>query len=178
MLVHKASMGILVEVYTGVNRSIRYEGMDRSLPQYRRVTLRDVDDPENWWEVPDSSTLGIQLKRYYPDVIPHVDEKGQLVSITPIGRLVKYAERDALAEEAKKKALAEANERGYANAYNIRPTKIFPFLNVTEEEEQAEIEASIRNRKKSKRRQRKSESFSSSPKEPDDDNFDPTKSDD
>lgn len=124
MLIHKASMGVLDRIWTG--RHIRKpDGV--LIPMERFAVLSDVDDPENWWEIPSWGTLALKIRRFYPLLSPVVDEEGRLVDVVPL-----HSKMDQEAAEGARKAKAaksqEATRRGYRYAGKVRPLGLMPFL--------------------------------------------------
>lgn len=78
MLIHRSTMGILDQCWTG-----RYvqRGQDRE-PEMVECTFAGTGLPEtDWWEVPRMSSLGRRLRAAYPWCDPVVDDTGQLVDI-------------------------------------------------------------------------------------------------
>lgn len=82
MLVHKLSRGVLacIEV-PGASA-----GPWRKLRNLKLSMFPDLN-PNDWWEVRDTSQLGIRLIMYYPDFIPVTDDNGALIDLKPIERI-------------------------------------------------------------------------------------------
>lgn len=120
MLIHKATMGVLDRVWLG---KYQYDAkLGTKTPVLHAVTLSDVDDPEDWWEIPSNSSLAKMVQRYYPRIFPEVDtETGQLVNV----RIQKEKEEQTLAVPFAK---SEAEQRGYKRRVQIRPKDVMLFL--------------------------------------------------
>lgn len=83
MLVHKATMGVLDQFWTGRYRKAPTGGEEPVMAEY---TLENTPlSPDEWWEVPRGSALGRKLRRHYPFCSPAVSEDGSLdgVSVWP-----------------------------------------------------------------------------------------------
>lgn len=78
MLVHKRTMGILDYVWAG-----EYSRISASLsePKKKYITISDVENPDEWWEIPNNSSLARTICRYYPWVIPKTDFDGNLIGV-------------------------------------------------------------------------------------------------
>ncbi len=76
MLVHKATMGVLDQFWTGRHRKVTDGGEEPVMAEH---TLENTPlDPAEWWEVPRGSALGRKLRRYYPFCSPVVSQDGSL----------------------------------------------------------------------------------------------------
>ena len=120
-------MGVLDRIWTGQHAL----GPDGVLtPVERPAVLSDVDDPENWWEIPSRGALARKIRRYYPFLRPVVDGEGGLVEVVP---LCSEAAQEATerAREAKAAREQEAARRGYRKAGRVRPLGLMPFLSCT-----------------------------------------------
>jgi hypothetical protein len=120
-------MGVLDRIWTGRHS----RGPDGVLtPVDRLAALSDVEDPENWWEIPSQGALARKTRRYYPLLRPVVDKEGRLVEVVPL-----YPDEDLEAAERARKAKAartqEAARRGYRKAGKVRPLGLMPFLSCT-----------------------------------------------
>lgn len=120
-------MGVLDRIWTGQHT----RGPDGILnPVERPVVPSDVDNPEDWWEIPSRGALAQKIRRYYPLLRPVVDEEGCLVEVVPLCP----EERQEAAEtvrEAKAARVQEAARRGYRRAGRVRPLGLMPFLSCT-----------------------------------------------
>lgn len=123
-LVHKATMGVLDRLWTG-QYTRTPDGA--ASPLERPAALSDVEDPENWWEIPSRSSLAGRIRLHYPFLRPVTDAEGQLVDVVALGSEAgqEAAER---AREAKETRTKEAARRGYRNAGRVRPLGLMPFL--------------------------------------------------
>lgn len=118
MLVHKATMGILDRIWTGQHT----RGPDGILnPVERPARPSDVDDPEEWWEIPSSGTLAKKIRRYYPWITPEIGQDGKLVDV----QIQRDTPKQAVIREELRK---EAAKRGYKQPKRLRPRGIMPFL--------------------------------------------------
>lgn len=127
MLVHKATMGVLDRIWTGQHT----RGPDGILNPVERLAVpSDVDNPEDWWEIPSRGVLAQKIRRYYPLLRPVVDEEGCLVEVVP---LCSEAEQEAAerAKEVKEAQTQKAARRGYRKAGRVRPLGLMPFLSCT-----------------------------------------------
>ncbi len=80
MLVHKATMGVLDQFWTGRHRKTSAGGEEPVMAEH---TLENTPlDPAEWWEVPRESALGRKLRRYYPFCSPEVSADGRLDGVT------------------------------------------------------------------------------------------------
>lgn len=128
LLIHKETMGVLRDVWTGAFRRTMAGGLEPVMCPVRLADLPDLD-ANAWWEVPAASPLGRKALRYYPWMEPVSGPDGALLDVIPTA--------DALAlEEASREAVRleqlrkEAAARGYRqNARSLRPRNIMPFLN-------------------------------------------------
>lgn len=125
MLVHKRTMGVLAEIWEGYYTR---EADGSLLPVCRRVKLSDVDNPEEWWEVPSRGALASKILWNYPFLRPVVDENGALVDVICVAS--EYEQEEARrAQEARQVKTQEANRRGYQRNFNkLRPTGLIPLL--------------------------------------------------
>lgn len=127
MLVHKATMGVLDRIWTGQHT----RGPDGILNPVERLAVpSDVDNPEDWWEIPSRSSLARRIRLYYPLLRPVVDEEGNLVDVV----LLYSEERQEASERARETKAAkvqEAARRGYRKAGRVRPLGLMPFLSCT-----------------------------------------------
>ena len=114
MLVHKATMGVLLDLWTGEHRRDPVTGKD--IPILRAATLADVPDPEGWWVVPANTPLGRRILRYYPNLVPVVGEGGELLDALP--------DRPEKPEPDR----SEAQARGYKKRTRLRPKNLFDFM--------------------------------------------------
>ena len=120
-------MGVLDRIWTGRHS----RGPDGVLtPVDRPAALSDVEDPEAWWEIPSRDALAQKIRRYYPLLLPVVDEEGGLVEVVPLcpDEDQEAAER---ARETKATMAQEAARRGYRKAGRVRPLGLMPFLSCT-----------------------------------------------
>ncbi len=116
MLIHKATMGVLNWVWTGTC----CRGPGGALePVYRRAALADVDDPENWWEIPNTGALYRRVRDNYPFLEPQTGPDGELLGVDVPGD----PERQARAEAAQEALREEARARGYQSAGRARRPK-------------------------------------------------------
>ena len=120
-------MGVLDRIWEGQYA----RGPDGTqIPVDRPAALSDVEDPENWWEIPSQGALARKIRRYYPLLRPVVDKEGRLVEVVPL-----YPDEDLEAAERARKAKAartqEAARRGYRKAGKVRPLGLMPFLSCT-----------------------------------------------
>ncbi|MEY8315971.1 hypothetical protein AALB19_01490 [Oscillospiraceae bacterium 50-58] len=127
MLIHKTTMGVLERIWTG-QHTRRADGT--LSPLDRPAVLSDVDDPENWWEIPSRGALAQKIRRYYPFLRPVVDGEGGLVEVVP---LCSEEDQEAAerAREVKTAMTQEAARRGYRKAGKVRPLGLMPFLSCT-----------------------------------------------
>lgn len=119
MLVHKATMGVLDQIWRG--EYIRSRS-GSPIPLLRSARLEDFPElnAADWWELPDTGPLAKRVRRYYPLLTPVTDEAGELMDVV-ILRLGKQ-------EEDKAALTAEAARRGYRKRGCVRPKMLFPFL--------------------------------------------------
>ncbi len=90
MLVHKRTMGVLDQYWTGENRT---EPDGNVYPVMAEYTLAGTGlDAADWWEVPASSPLGRSLRIYYPYCSPVTDEAGELIAVRPWPPWQRYGE--------------------------------------------------------------------------------------
>lgn len=77
MLVHKRTLGVLHSI------GIYDIGKKIVIPR-TPLYLKDFPDfnPEEWWEIRDSSYLGNKILNCYPFFIP-VEKNGRLVNVKP-----------------------------------------------------------------------------------------------
>lgn len=127
MLIHKTTMGVLDRIWTG-QHTRRADGT--LSPLDRPATLSDVDNPEDWWEIPSRGALAQKIRRYYPFLRPVVDGEGGLMEVVP---LCSEAAQEAAerAREVKAAMAQEAVRRGYRKAGKVRPLGLMPFLSCT-----------------------------------------------
>ena len=120
-------MGILDRIWTG-RHTLSPDGV--LIPVERPAVFSDVDDPEDWWEIPSRGALAYKIRRYYPLLSPVVDGEGRLVEVAP---LCPEEDREAAerAREVKAAQAQEAARRGYRKAGKVRPLGLMPFLNCT-----------------------------------------------
>lgn len=120
-------MGVLDRIWTGQHT----RGPDGILnPVERPAVPSDVDNPEDWWEIPSRSSLARRIRLYYPFLRPVVDEEGNLVDVV----LLYSEERQEASERARETKAAkvqEATRRGYRKAGRVRPLGLMPFLSCT-----------------------------------------------
>ena len=76
-------MGVLDRIWTG-RHTLSPDGV--LIPVERPAVFSDVDDPEDWWEIPSRGALAYKIRRYYPLLSPVVDGEGRLVEAGPLGR--------------------------------------------------------------------------------------------
>ena len=118
MLVHRSTMGVLLDIWTGEHRWDPVAG--ENIPAMRPAKPGDVPDydPAEWWEVPADTPLGRRILKYYPALTPVVGEGGELL--------------DALPEQPEKPdpetAKLEARARGYKKRTRLRPKNLFDFM--------------------------------------------------
>lgn len=121
MLIHKRTMGVLDTTWKGAYHT---DNLGHQIPVQYHYTLKDVSDPDEWWEVSSTSTIAATARAYYPDITPVTDEDGNLISVKIITD--SKPEKDLELEEQLKQ-LAEL--RGYSSArFNLRPKNMMPFL--------------------------------------------------
>ena len=115
-------MGVLDRIWTG-RHTLSPDGV--LIPVFS-----DVDDPEDWWEIPSRGALAYKIRRYYPLLSPVVDGEGRLVEVVP---LCPEEDREAAerAREVKAAQAQEAARRGYRKAGKVRPLGLMPFLSCT-----------------------------------------------
>ncbi len=120
-------MGVLDRIWTG-RHTLSPDGV--LIPVERPAVFSDVDDPEDWWEIPSRGALAYKIRRYYPLLSPVVDGEGRLVEVVP---LCPEEDREAAerAREVKAAQAQEAARRGYRKAGKVRPLGLMPFLNCT-----------------------------------------------
>lgn len=120
-------MGVLDRIWTG-RHTLGPDGV--LTPVERPAVPSDVDDPEDWWEIPSRGALAQKIRRYYPLLSPVVDGEGCLVEVVPL-----CSEEDQEAAERVRQAKAamtqEAARRGYRKAGKVRPLGLMPFLSCT-----------------------------------------------
>lgn len=122
MLVHKQTMGVLDRLWTGLYTQGPDGGM---VPLERPARLTDVDDPENWWEIPNAGPLYRRVRDNYPWIKPRTGPDGELLWVD----LPEDPERQARAEAAQEALRQEARGRGYRSAGRARrPKGLFGFL--------------------------------------------------
>lgn len=79
MLVHKKTMGVLNEFWTGKTKKQK-DG--KIFPVMEEYTFENTCLPENeWWYIPSKSSLGRRLIILYPYCKPIIDENGILINI-------------------------------------------------------------------------------------------------
>ncbi len=127
MLVHKETMGVIDSIWTGKYERVKGESIPR--PVYVQLTLADVSDPENWWEIPSHGPLYKNILRNYPWITPKTNEKQELVGVVIQKRFDK-SEESGLDKEALQQ---EANKRGYKSISKLRRKNLLPFLNTNKE---------------------------------------------
>lgn len=121
MLIHKATMGVLEYFWTGKYQTNHSGNL---VPIDRPATLSDVDDPEEWWEIPNNCTLARTIHIYYPWITPEIDSDGRLIGVK-----IQKDEEDEPEFHIDRDALKrEASSRGYRNIGRIRPKGMMPFL--------------------------------------------------
>lgn len=118
MLVHKRTLGVIETVWTG--KYVLVQGV--SYPVDQQVRISDVDDPDEWWELPKDSKLAAKIRKLYPWMIPEIDEQGNLIGVQP--DKPDTVDLNAIKEERQK----EAQARGYQHAGRIRPKNLMSFL--------------------------------------------------
>ena len=120
-------MGVLDRIWTG-RHTLSPDGV--LIPVERPAVFSDVDDPEDWWEIPSRGALAYKIRRYYPLLSPVVDGEGRLVEVVP---LCPEEDREAAerAREVKAAQAQEAARRGYRKAGKVRPLGLMPFLSCT-----------------------------------------------
>lgn len=117
-------MGVLDMVWTGSFT----RGIDGILtPKYRSVSISEVDDPDNWWEIPSNGSLARRIRLSYPFIDPVVSDDGSLVDIN----LQHTDEEKEQMEQIKAAKTKEAKRRGYKSGSRVRPLGLMPFLNTT-----------------------------------------------
>ena len=123
MLVHKRTMGVLDRIWKGFYR--RGPG-GVSEPVCQTATLADVDDPDEWWDIPSTDHLAAVIRSCYPWLEPQVDEAGALTGVTVLreGRSEEERLREARAREAAR--------RGYRSPGRVRPKGLMPFLGASQ----------------------------------------------
>lgn len=120
-------MGVLDRIWTGQHT----RGPDGILnPVERPAVPSDVDNPEDWWEIPSRGALAQKIRRYYPLLRPVVDEEGCLLEVVPL-RPNEDQEASERARETKAARTQEAARRGYRKAGKVRPLELLPFLSCT-----------------------------------------------
>lgn len=125
MLVHKGTMGVVGEFWAGEFRKTS-TGPE---PVLRPARLADFPYlvPEDWWEVPDGTSLARQIRLHYPWIEPVVDEGGQLAAVTLL-QTPEQLEVRRREEERLEQLRQAAAVRGYQNPGRLRPLGIFGFL--------------------------------------------------
>lgn len=116
MLIHKATMGVLDQIWTGEYRRSPSGGRE---PLERQASMDDVDDPEHWWEIPGNGPLAKRLRTLYPCCDPVVGEAGELLDVRP------WAQSQ---EEDREAHRQKARSRGYRSPGRVRPENLMPFL--------------------------------------------------
>ena len=94
MLIHKQTMGVLDQYWSGLYVSV---GQER-VPQMIEYTLANTGlSPADWWEIPRLSRLGRWVRMVYPYCDPITDDRGELIDVTmwPAWRQVGLAEPPA-----------------------------------------------------------------------------------
>lgn len=84
MLVHKQSMGILTEYWTGkFYKSTKTS--NTQIPVLEKYTPEDIlnFDPSEWWDVSAKTTIGRKILRYYPFCDPVISDDGELLDVIP-----------------------------------------------------------------------------------------------
>lgn len=120
-------MGVLDRIWTGQHT----RGPDGILnPVERPAVPSDVDNPEDWWEIPSRGALAQKIRRYYPLLRPVVDEEGCLLEVVPLCPN-EDQEASERARETKAARTQEAARRGYRKAGRVRPLGLMPFLSCT-----------------------------------------------
>lgn len=120
-------MGVLDRIWTGQHT----RGPDGILnPVERPAVPSDVDNPEDWWEIPSRGALAQKIRRYYPLLRPVVDEEGCLLEVVPLCPN-EDQEASERARETKAARTQEAARRGYRKAGKVRPLGLLPFLSCT-----------------------------------------------
>ena len=101
MLIHKSTMGVLTYVWNDSGTALM------------RASLAKCPDlkEDEWWEVRANTTVGRIALRYYPNIVPVVQD-GKLIDVIP-KHDTDTKERDFQKEDAK--------ERGYARVYRALP---------------------------------------------------------
>lgn len=115
-------MGVLDRIWTG-QHTRGPNGIQ--CPVERPAVLSDVDDPEEWWEIPGSGALAKKIRRYYPWITPDIGQDGNLVDV----QIQRETPKQASAREELRK---EAAKRGYKQPKRLRPRGIMPFLSSTQ----------------------------------------------
>lgn len=120
-------MGVLDRIWTGQHT----RGPDGILnPVERLAAPSDVDNLEDWWEIPSRGALAQKIRRYYPLLRPVVDAEGCLVEVVPLCPN-EDQEASERARETKVARTQEAARRGYRKAGKVRPLGLMPFLSCT-----------------------------------------------
>jgi len=91
MLVHKRTLGVLEYApWDGTTRI--FNGV--RMPYLKKATLEGLGlDEEDWWEIPDGSTLALRISIYEPWFFPITDDNGMLVGIDPWPKWKIYGEQ-------------------------------------------------------------------------------------
>lgn len=121
MLVHKETMGVLYRIWTGEHR----KGLTGLLePVVRSPTLSDVDDPNEWYEIPDNGPFSKTILMYYPWITLEFDSDGNIIGVSiqdnPMRPLKEKADSIAIKRESE--------NRGYSRNRKLRPKELMPFL--------------------------------------------------
>lgn len=120
-------MGVLDRIWTGQHT----RDPDGILsPTEQPASLSDVDDPEDWWEIPSRSSLARRIRLHYPFLRPVADEEGNLVDVILLCP-EEHQEAAETARETKAARVQEAARRGYRRAGRVRPLGLMPFLSCT-----------------------------------------------
>lgn len=131
MLIHKRTMGIIEEEWTGT--------------VLRPVTLANHPelDRDDWWELPGTSPMARTARIYYPWLEPEVDEDGCLIGLRPSGQ----GDREEKARTAQQVKKEIAASRGYRQTRRLRPMGVMPFLRAKPEKrgENMELEPMFSN---------------------------------
>lgn len=118
MLVHKRTLGVIETIWTGEYAT----NHGTSYPVDSQIHIADVDDPDEWWELPKDSKLAAKIRKLYPWMTPEIDEQGNLIGVQ--SDKPDSVDVNAVNEERKK----EAQARGYKYAGRARPKNLMSFL--------------------------------------------------
>lgn len=92
MLVHKVTLGVLVSYWNG---EYRHDKFGNYVPTYKKYKIDGVlFTSDDYWYVPENSSLGKEILFNYPYFDPILNEDGDLVSINVWPNWKKYGEEE------------------------------------------------------------------------------------